>query len=109
MNQHDLLAAPMTDAFQNTANLVPFTAIPNQIPLNTMNPAATTRLQKAWRNELAKFFPQGPDQQPDVADPNLLNHAIWYATKGFSTPYPGERRVLNPKQLKPSAADPDDH
>jgi YVTN family beta-propeller protein len=108
MNQHDLLASAMTNAFEDSADLKPFSAIPNQIPLDTLNPAAKSKLEKAWRNELAQFFPHGPNQEPDIADPDLLNHAIWYATKGFSIPYPGERRVFYPNQLKPRVIEPDD-
>ncbi|MGA7410302.1 MAG: bifunctional YncE family protein/alkaline phosphatase family protein [Bryobacteraceae bacterium] len=108
MNQHDLLASAMTNAFEDSADVKPFSAIPNRIPLDTLNPAPKSKLEKAWRNELAKFFPHGPTQAPDVADPNLLNHAIWYATKGFSTPYPGERRVFYPNQLNPRVIEQDD-
>ncbi len=107
MNQHDFLASAMTDAFAESADLRPFTAVPNRIPLDTLNPAAKSNLEKAWRKELTKFFPQGPNQAPDVADPNLLNHAIWYATKGFSVPYPGERRVFYPSQLNSRVIEPD--
>ena len=109
MNQHDLLASAMTNAFEDMADLTPFSAIPNQIPLDTLNSVGRSKLEKAWRNELARYFPKGPNQKPDIADPNLLNHAIWYATKGFSTPYPGERRVIYPKALKPRVVDPDDN
>lgn len=108
MNQHDMLAAPMMDAFQDTPNLAPYTAIPNQIPLNTLNPVATSKLQKAWQQELAKYFPHGLNQKPDVADPNLLNHAIWYSTTGFSKPYPGESRVMLPKDVKPLSSAKED-
>jgi YVTN family beta-propeller protein len=109
MNQHDLLASAMTNAFEDSADLKTFNAIPNQIPLDTLNPAAKSKLEKAWRNELAKFFPHGPNQEPDIADPNLLNHAIWYATKGFSIPYPGEHRVFYPNQLNTGVIEPDDN
>ncbi len=109
MNQHDLLASAMTNAFEDSADVTPFNAIRNQILLDSLNPAAKSKLEKAWRNELARFFPHGPNQEPDIADPNLLNHAIWYATKGFSIPYPGERRVFYPKQLNPRGIDPDDN
>ncbi len=107
MNQHDQLAAPMMDAFGDTPNLAPFNFIPNQIPLDTLNPVATSKLQKAWQGETAKYFPHGPKQEADIADPNLLNHSIWYATMGFSTPYPGESRVLLPKEVKRAAPSPD--
>jgi hypothetical protein len=37
--------------------------------------------------------------RPDGIDPNLLNHAIWYADTGFRKPYPGESRVLLPAEV----------
>jgi hypothetical protein len=43
-----------------------------------------------------------------MADPNLLNHAVWYATKGFSIPYPGERRDFYPNQLNSRVIDSTD-
>jgi hypothetical protein len=103
MNQHDKLAPSMADVFQDFPDLTPYTALPNQIPLDSLNGSATGRLQRAWRDRLASFFPTGPHQKPDVADPVLLNHAIWYATKGFSTPYPGDHKVMYPNELKPAA------
>jgi hypothetical protein len=29
----------------------------------------------------------------------LLNRAIWYSTKGFDQPYPGDERVLRPTEV----------
>jgi YVTN family beta-propeller protein len=99
MNQHDQLVSPMEDAFTNDADLSTYTVIPNNIPLDTMNVMAKTKLEKAWQVEVAKYFPRGPDQEADLADPNLLNHAIWYTNTHFSKPFPGEKRVLYPSQL----------
>jgi YVTN family beta-propeller protein len=99
MNQHDRLAVSMTDAFSDAADLTPFTAIPNQIPLDTLNGTAVAGLQREWQHAVERYFPHGPDQQPDIADPNLLDHAIWYATTNFTKPFPGEKRILHPKEL----------
>ena len=41
MNQEDRAAVPMTDAFTNTPNLTPYTAVPNQIPLTQGLPTPT--------------------------------------------------------------------
>jgi hypothetical protein len=38
--------------------------------------------------------------RPDVAGEDLLNRAIWYATKGFDVPYPGDGRVLRPSEVE---------
>jgi hypothetical protein len=63
-----------------------------------MNSVAKTKLEKAWQTEVAKYFPHGP-QQADLADPNLLNHAIFYTNTNFTKPFPGEKRILYPSQL----------
>jgi hypothetical protein len=36
----------------------------------------------------------------DAVDENLLNHVIWYSTTGFTRPYPGEKTVLMPGDVK---------
>jgi hypothetical protein len=54
MNQRDQLAQPMTGAFTDTADLTPYSFLPNQIPLDTLNAAATNKLQKAWQTEVAR-------------------------------------------------------
>jgi hypothetical protein len=105
MNQHDKLAAPMTDAFTDVPDLTPYTSIANQIPLDTLNVASAKKLQKAWQQEVARYFPRGPNQKADVADPNLLDHAIWYVNTKFSRPYPGQKRILYPKEIRPSETD----
>src|SRR5207302_6785122 len=38
MNQLDATATPMSDCFMATADLMPFTAVPNNVPLDQMNP-----------------------------------------------------------------------
>ena len=53
-----------------------------------------TGWQRAWQTKVARYFPHGPNQKPDIADPNLLDHAIWYATSNFSKPFPGDKPEL---------------
>ena len=36
----------------------------------------------------------------DAVDESFLNHVIWYSTTGFTRPYPGEKTVLMPSELK---------
>jgi YVTN family beta-propeller protein len=104
MNQHDLVTPPMTGLFTNTPNYTPYTALKNNIPLNRLTTqqtaSRTSKVQLAWQQESAKMFAR--PQRADSADPNILNHAIWYATKGFNTPYPGEKTVLFPSEVKRS-------
>jgi YVTN family beta-propeller protein len=99
MTQRDLASPGMLDVFEDSANNKAFNVLPNQIPLDTLNPSAQASLQRAWQQWSATIFTHGPGKKPDTADPNLLNHAIWYANNGFTKPYPGEMRLLFPKQV----------
>jgi len=87
MNQYDVAAEPMFTLFTNKPDLTPYHARPNQIPLNEMNPALAglTGLQR----QLAEFSMTINSSEPDSADADLLNRAIWHSVKGFDKPYPG--------------------
>jgi hypothetical protein len=53
-----------------------------------------------WQHAIEPYFPHGPTQEPDVADPNLLDYAIWYAVTNFTRPFPGENRILRPTEFR---------
>jgi YVTN family beta-propeller protein len=121
MNQMDMAASPMRDLFTTTPNFAPFDAVPNQIPIAEMNPGSdpvpgtppveptVSPIQAAWQAESDTMKFTDPATPPDQSDPNVLNHAIWYATKGYDTPYPGDSKVLTPAEVPHiSAADPAD-
>jgi YVTN family beta-propeller protein len=105
MNQMDLVARPMAWLFSDTADDTPFDARPNQIPLDqgvTQPAAAAARMSSIKRQWVAWSARQKfgrKNFRPDSTPEQVLNHAIWYGTKGYRTPYPGERRVLTPKQV----------
>jgi hypothetical protein len=42
----------------------------------------------------------GPVSKPDVENANVMNHATWYATKGYDKPYPGDDKVLTPDEVE---------
>jgi YVTN family beta-propeller protein len=107
MTQRDLASDPMLDVFQDSPDLTPYTVIPNQIALDTLNQKPQSSIVRKWQNASSKMFPHGPGKRPDTADENLLNRAIWYGTKGFSAPYPGDRRVLSPKEVPKASTKPD--
>jgi len=182
MNQMDLAATPMRDAFTNTPDGRPFDARPNTVPLDEFNPdpnatssptvvatasatltapgtttvmptvapsatgtppagtptpsvASTTStttpaststvsatatttttttttttpaaddgdddgdtVQAAWAAASAGMF-HGARFIPDGPDERLLNRAIWYSVKGYTTPYPGDKTVLTPREV----------
>jgi YVTN family beta-propeller protein len=92
MNQFDLAAEPMFSVFTSKPDLTPYTARPNQIPLNEMNPplAGLTGLQL----EMAQFSLSVDSSEPDSAPADLMNRAIWHSVKGFDTPYNYGRPVV---------------
>jgi hypothetical protein len=41
----------------------------------------------------------------DAANEQLLNRDIWYSTRGYEEPYPGDGRVLWPSEVPAGDAD----
>jgi hypothetical protein len=68
------IAPLMADCFTTKPNLRPFTALPNRIPLDQMNPTKTAMR----RLDLSK---------PDRVDEDAFNRQLWQ-TAGKQTPYP---------------------
>jgi hypothetical protein len=129
MNQFDLVASPMTTLFIDnppTSNFLPWTHVPNQIPL-TMGvsqtptqpiPAAVSgdatalavqkgsqenrsvrTLRAGWMKLKAQVF-AGKYHTPDSENPDVVNHLDWYEATGFTRPYPGETKVLPASAFK---------
>jgi YVTN family beta-propeller protein len=86
MNQLDLSATPMRNCFQATPDLTPYTAVPNQVPLDEMNPSLASLTGKAlyW----AKKSLEIELEEGDAADEDTFNRILWHAMKGYDTPYP---------------------
>lgn len=80
MNQFDLTAPLMTTRFTDTPDLTPYTVIPNQIPLDTLNGQASAATGQARADttlsDMLDF------SVPDATDPAILNPIIWRATMG---------------------------
>jgi hypothetical protein len=133
MNQNDAAAEPMSELFTNRPDFTPYTVAPNEIPLDTLNgdpnadkspvlastPQPTPQEQglakqwTEWSNKNKDKF-TGKNASPDEVNANMLNHSVWYATKGFDKPYPGENKVHTPDEVEqqpesfaPSPADND--
>ncbi len=99
MNQMDMAVEPtsMKHVFMAKADSTPFRALPNQIPLDELNPdlARLKGIEKAWAIASSKM----DFSKPDAADTEMLNRLTWYATRGFDTPYPGDDKVLLPSEV----------
>ena len=87
MNQLDLAAPLMTTCFSEQADLRPYRARLNRIPLNEMNPEPTAKMTQAQRSWLRLSLRQN-FTVPDAADEKILNRIIWHSVKGYETPYP---------------------
>lgn len=88
MNQMDALAPLMSDCFVDQPDLAPFTALPNNVPIDELNPPKEKLGAKAlhWAElSLAQNF-----EKVDRADEDSLNRIIWHAMKGVDAPYPAE-------------------
>jgi YVTN family beta-propeller protein len=114
MNQEDRAAVPMTDAFTSTPNVKPYSAQPNQIPLTyglttttssatavtgSSPDSATAAIQKQWQVWSAHQQFGGAKPAEDASNPAQLNRLDWYASTGWSKPYPGDRAILGPYQV----------
>jgi YVTN family beta-propeller protein len=86
MTQLDLAAIPMVDCFTETPDLTPYTALPNRIPLDELNPevAALQGDQRHYAEQSLKM----PLDDIDQANEELFNRVIWHSVKGYDTPYP---------------------
>lgn len=108
MTQFDQAAMPMWTLFSDYPDFTPYTVLPNQVPLNQMNPGsiAEQEIERAWSLASTKMF-AGKENKPDAENPNMLNHAIWYSATGFNRPYPGESKVLMPEAVAQQVASND--
>jgi len=117
MNQNDAAATPLSEIFTNKPDFTPYNAVANQIPLDTLNgqPGANTAvlantkvvtektkgLAKSWtewsNTQIDAINGKHGNPTPDASNANMMNHATWYATKGFDKPYPGDDSVLTPE------------
>ncbi|MCL2716559.1 MAG: alkaline phosphatase family protein [Alphaproteobacteria bacterium] len=119
LTQFDLVASPMFDAFGTVADLTPFSHVPATLPLNlsgantylgysglgaTYAEQRLDPVQKAWI-EANDGMMKGAQTRADAADPDFLNHSIWYSATGWKRPYPGEREVLMPAAFVKAAAE----
>ena len=87
MNQLDATATPMFACFTNTPDFGPFTAVPNNIPLDQMNPEAK-KLSDPLLRKNAYASARLPLDQVDQCPEDVLNRILWHAMKGSQAPYP---------------------
>ena len=86
LNRFDLTAAPMTSCFTDKPDFTPYTALPNKIPLDKINPSLKDLSGDAlyWAR---KSMEQNLDDV-DRIDEDTFNRILWHAVKGYNIPYP---------------------
>jgi DNA-binding beta-propeller fold protein YncE len=87
MNQFDAAATPMWDCFTDTPDFTPFVAVPNQVPLDEMNPdpkAIADPLLRRHALQSARLNFKRVDACPE----GVLNRILWHAMKGSAAPFP---------------------
>jgi len=87
MNLFDATATPMFDCFTMEPNYAGFTALPNNIPLDQMNPDPK-KISDPLLRKNAYASSRLPLEEMDRCPEDLLNRILWHAMKGSSTPYP---------------------
>jgi DNA-binding beta-propeller fold protein YncE len=87
MNQFDASATPMFDCFTDTPDLRPFVAVPNQVPLDEMNPDPRAISDPQLRRD-AIASSRMNFRQVDRAPEDTLNRILWRAMRGTAEPYP---------------------
>ena len=72
--------------FQDKPDLRPYTARPNQIALDEMNPPMERLTGRAlyWARKSMELDLDRADQ----ADEYTLNRILWHSVRGYNTPYP---------------------
>ncbi len=87
MNQFDATATPMFDCFTETPDFTPFETVPNNIPLDTMNPPRAKIRDRLLRRHAAQSARLN-FRQVDACPEDILNRILWHAVKGSTAPYP---------------------
>ncbi|MFM7817546.1 MAG: bifunctional YncE family protein/alkaline phosphatase family protein [Verrucomicrobiota bacterium] len=87
MNQFDASALPMWDAFTDTPDFTPFSALPTQIPLDQMNPDPKALIDPVLRAD-AIASGRMNFREVDRAPEDELNRILWRSMKGTREPYP---------------------
>jgi YVTN family beta-propeller protein len=87
MNQFDATATPMFDCFSSSPDLRPFTSVPTNIPLDTMNPPKE-KIADALLRRHAILSGRLNFRQVDACPEDTLNRILWHAVKGSAAPYP---------------------
>jgi YVTN family beta-propeller protein len=66
---------------------------------STVVPASEKQVAALWQHWLSQQHLTGPNAVPDYANPEQMNRYTWYATTGWTKPYPGDAKIYAPNQV----------
>ena len=87
MNQFDASAQLLSRCFVEVPDFTPFEAVPNQVPLDQMNPDPELVADPLLRRQAVQSG-RLDFSRPDACPEDLLNRILWHAMKGSAAPYP---------------------
>ncbi len=87
MNQFDASATPMFDCMTDSPNFFPFETVPNQVPLDQMNPDPNAIRDPILREDAIRSASLNFGEV-DKAPEDVLNRILWRSQKGSEIPYP---------------------
>ena len=77
----------MFDCFQEMAQLAPFVAVTNNVPLDQLNPEPK-KISDPLLRKYAYASARLPLEAPDRCPEDLLNRILWHSMKGSKAAYP---------------------
>ncbi len=87
MNQFDAAARPMFECFTENPDFRPFTAVPNRIRLDELNPEPAKISDRTLRKN-ALISARLNFTRIDACPETVLNRIIWHSVRGSQEPYP---------------------
>jgi len=87
MNQMDASARPWAECFNARPDLTPYAAVPNQVPLDQINPPLSALADPVLRRD-AVVSAGLPFAEADQCPEDVLNRILWRAQRGSRAPYP---------------------
>lgn len=99
MNQMDASASPMTACFTEAPDFTPFTSVPNQVPLDEVNPPPKAIHDPVLRH-YAQLSATLPLDKADACPEDLLNRIIWHAQMGPNALYPAWALTHVPESME---------
>lgn len=99
MNQLDATATPLSACFTNQPNFTPYTAVPNRVPLDEINPQPRAIYDPVLRHD-ALVSSALPLEKMDACPEDVLNRILWRAQRGSNALYPAWALTRVPEELE---------